>query len=204
MRRPRLRHRRVVRAERHRRVVLAELVVCLCELARRLPASIGVSGLPASIGVSGPSAWLAGGTAVPVVVRDGLIGAADEQLRAGAGGAVVRRPVQRRPPARRGGHGRHRRHHQPSPTTRRTAPTAKGAPAAVLGVHLGARVEQRCDGRAIVVDRRNDQRRPPIPANGVRSGRLKRGLEGPGILGIPPAAYPAQQSATTASVKRRS
>jgi hypothetical protein len=37
----------------------------------------------------------------------------------------------------------------------------------------------------------------------LRSGRLKRGLEGPGILAIPPAAYPAQQSATTAGVKRR-
>jgi hypothetical protein len=36
-----------------------------------------------------------------------------------------------------------------------------------------------------------------------RSGRLERCLEGPGILGIPPAAYPAKQSATTAGVKRR-
>ena len=86
MRRPRL---------RHRRVVLAELVVFLCELARRFPAPIGVCG---------PSAWLVGGTAVPLLVRDALIGAADEQLRAGADGAVVRRMVQRCPPTGRGGH----------------------------------------------------------------------------------------------------
>jgi hypothetical protein len=46
-----------------------------------------------------------GGTALPVVVCDALIGAADEQLRAGADAPVGRRIVQRCRPAGRGGHG---------------------------------------------------------------------------------------------------
>jgi hypothetical protein len=85
MRRPRLRYCCVVRTE---------LVAFLCELARRLPAPIVVR---TSRGCGRHSA--------PVVVRDALIGAADEQLRAGASAAVTRRKVQRRPPAGRGGHG---------------------------------------------------------------------------------------------------
>jgi hypothetical protein len=56
--------------------------------------------------VCSQSVWLVGGTALPAVVHDGLIGAADEQLRADAEEAVGRRPVQRCRPAGQGGHGR--------------------------------------------------------------------------------------------------
>ena len=107
---------------------------------------------------------------LPAAVRDGLIGAAGEQLRGNADEAVVRRIVQRCVPAGRGGHGCHRRHRRRPPTTRRTAPTANGAPVVVLGVHVGKRAEQRCDGRAIVIHRRIDQRRLSTPAHGGAGG----------------------------------
>ena len=112
-RRPHLRHRRVVRGE---------LSVILCPLARRFPAPIRADS------VRGPSGVDARGTALPAVVRDGPVGAADEQRHGGFGVAVGRRVVQRCPPAGRGGHGRiggtigHRR------PPRRTAPTAKPHP----------------------------------------------------------------------------
>ena len=54
---------------------------------------------------------------LPVIVRDGLVGAADEQRHGGFGGASPRRIVQRCQPAGRGGHGCHRRHRRPLPTT---------------------------------------------------------------------------------------
>jgi hypothetical protein len=52
------------------------------------------------------------GTALPEDVRDGLVGAADEQRHGGFGAAAVRRPVQRCPPAGR------RRRSRPPPTNR--------------------------------------------------------------------------------------
>jgi hypothetical protein len=100
---------------RHRCVVRPELVAFFCEVARRSPAPIGC----AAVGVA------VGGTALPVVVRDALVGAAGEQLRGDVDEAVGCRMVQRCPPAGRGGHGRigvtigHRR------PPRRTAPPAK-------------------------------------------------------------------------------
>ncbi len=75
-RRPHLRHRRVVRGE---------LVEMLCVLARRSPAPIRADSLGGPVGVA------LGGTALPLVVRDGLVGAADEQRRGGFGAAVLRR-----------------------------------------------------------------------------------------------------------------
>jgi hypothetical protein len=83
---------------------------------------------PCTDRVCGPSARLVAGMALPVTVRDALIGAADEQLRGDVDAADDRRNVQRRPPAGRGGHGCHRRHRRPPPTTRRTAPAAKAHP----------------------------------------------------------------------------
>ena len=87
VRRPHLRHRRVVRGER--------VVAILCPLARRSPAPIRADS------VRGPSGVDARGAALPVVVRDGLVGAADEQRHGGFGGAVDRRKVQRCGPAGR-------------------------------------------------------------------------------------------------------
>ncbi len=97
-RRPHLRHRRVVRGE---------LVVHLCLLARRFPAPIRADSVCGPVGVA------LGSTALPVIVRDGVVGAADEQRHGGFGVAVVRRKVQRCVPA-----GRRRRNRQSRrPTT---------------------------------------------------------------------------------------
>jgi hypothetical protein len=69
-----------------------------------------------------------GSTALPVIVRDGLVGAADEQRHGGFGVAVVRRPVQRRPPA-----GRRRRNRQKRrPTTPPDGPRGRAHPKMVL------------------------------------------------------------------------
>ena len=87
-RRPHLRHRRVVRGE---------LVVRLCILARREPAPIRADS------VRGPvrRRCIRGGAALPVLVRDGRVGAADEQRHGGFGAALVCRNVQRCGPAGR-------------------------------------------------------------------------------------------------------
>ena len=95
---------------RHRRIVLGELVAFLCDLARRLPAPIGAIGVRCRLAV--------GGTALPAVVRDDLVGAADEQPHGGVGAAVVRRHVQRCFPARRT---RRIGDQRPPPTTPRRA-----------------------------------------------------------------------------------
>jgi hypothetical protein len=79
---------------RHRRVVLGELVVLLCILARRSPAPIRADSV-------GGRRRGCGWHSVPGVVRDGLVGAADKQRHGGFGAAVERRPVQRCPPAGR-------------------------------------------------------------------------------------------------------
>ena len=49
----------------------------------------------------GPVTVAVGSTALPLVVRDGLVGAADEQRHGGFGAALIRRNVQRREPAGR-------------------------------------------------------------------------------------------------------
>ncbi len=65
-----------------------------------------------------------GSTALPVVVRDGLVGAADEQQHGGFGVAVVRRIVQRCAPAGR------RRRNRPSrrPTRSPDGPRGRAHP----------------------------------------------------------------------------
>ncbi len=54
----------------------------------------------------------------------------------------------------------------------RHAPNApqKGAPAGVLGVHIGARAEQRRDDRVVVIERRPHQRCHSRPAHGGAGG----------------------------------
>jgi hypothetical protein len=139
---------------RHRRVVCAELVALFCDLARRSPAPIGVR----------PSAWLWAAWRYPSfsVMRSS----------APPTSSSAATPMQPLTAARcsavhlRTGRARlHRRHHRPPPTTAQDS-NAKGAPAAVLGVHVGAGAEQRCDDRAIAIGRRNHQRRHSIPAHG--------------------------------------
>ncbi len=108
-RRPHLRHRRVVRGE---------LVGMLCPLARRFPAPIRAdSGC-------GPVRVALGGTALPVVGRDGLVGAADEQRHGGFGVAVLRRTVQRCGPAGR----RRRNRHSRRPTRSPDGPRGRAHP----------------------------------------------------------------------------
>ena len=108
VRRPHLRHRRVVRGE---------LVATLCDLARRSPAPIRADS------VRGPSGVDAGGAALPVVVRDGPVGAAGEQRHGGFGAAVDRRPVQRCGPA-----GRRRRSRSAADRPPPDGPPAKAHP----------------------------------------------------------------------------
>jgi hypothetical protein len=50
-------------------------------------------------------------------------------------------------------------HHRPPPTNAPDSAAGKGAPHEAFGVHVGARAEQRCDDRAIVIDHRFHQRR---------------------------------------------
>jgi hypothetical protein len=53
---------------------------------------------------------------------------------------------------------------RPQPT--RPGRATEGAPAAVFSVHVGAHVDERFDDSAIVIDRRNHQRRGSTPAHG--------------------------------------
>jgi hypothetical protein len=148
MRRPHLRHRRVVHGE---------LVASLCELARRSPAPIRADSVGGPVGVA------LGSTALPAIVRGGLVGAADEQRHGGFGVAVARRKVQRCVPAGP----RRRNRHSRRPTTPPDGPRGMGAPAVVvLGVQVGARDDELLDDRVMVVGCRKHQGGGPIPAHG--------------------------------------
>ena len=122
-RRPHLRHRRVVRGEPVECLCPSHgvLVAILCELARRPPAPIRADS------ARGPVGRRSG--RLPVVVRDGLVGAADEQRHGGFGGAVDRRIVQRCGPAGR----RRRKARSASPSAaadqrRRNGPRGRAHP----------------------------------------------------------------------------
>ncbi len=81
-----------------------------------------------------------GGTALPAVVRDGLVGAADEQRHGGFGVAVVRRKVQRRVPA-----GRRKRNRQSRrPTTPPDGPRGRAHPLPLFLVLRSARATASC------------------------------------------------------------
>jgi hypothetical protein len=82
-----------------------------------------------------------GGTALPIVVRDGLVGAADEQRHDGFGEAAGRRNVQRRAPAGR----RRRNRHSRRPTTPPDGPRGRAHPVPFLHlVFRSARATTSC------------------------------------------------------------
>jgi hypothetical protein len=88
---------------RHRGVELGKLVTvaCFCVIARRLPAPIEPM-------LCGCLPLGCGRHSVPVVVRDGLVGPADEQRNGAVSGETIassRRMVQRCVPAGHSGHG---------------------------------------------------------------------------------------------------
>jgi hypothetical protein len=76
-----------------------------------------------------------GGTSLPVVVRDGLVGAADEQHHGGFGAAPARRIVQRCAPAGR----RRRNRHSRRPTTSPDGPRGRAHPLCLFLVFRSAR-----------------------------------------------------------------
>jgi hypothetical protein len=88
-----------------------------------------------------------------VVVLDGPVGAAQQQLRDGCGLAIVRGKVQRRVPARPTAAGT-----RPGALNGRFAASANGAPVAVPGVHVGVGIDEQSDDSAIAVARRPMQR----------------------------------------------
>jgi hypothetical protein len=87
-----------------------------------------------------PVGVAAGGTALPVVVRDGPVGAADEQRHGGFGVAVARRNVQRCGPA-----GRRRRNRQSRrPTRSPDGPRGRAHPLLLFLVFTSARAPTSC------------------------------------------------------------
>ena len=64
----------------------------------------------------------------------------------------------------------------------RFAASANGAPAVILGVHVGAGIDERSDHSAIAAIRRPVQRGPAIAVHG-----------GAGVMGWAPRGYPSTQ-----------
>ena len=129
-----------------------------------------------------------GSKALPGVVRDGPVGAADEQRHGGFGVAVERRIVQRRGPA-----GRRRRNRQSRrPTRSPDGAEGKGAPAAAaLGVQVGARDDELLDDRVMAVFRRHHQGGAPKPAHGGAWRRGRAPISGYPSHRVRAAAHPS-------------
>jgi hypothetical protein len=123
------------------RLVLRELPIPFRVLLRSHPARARL--LRVSVSAVRRSA------ALPVDALDGPVGAAQQQLRDACGIAIARGPVQRRVPARPTAAG-----DSAGALNGRFAASANGAPAAVLGVHVGVGNDERSDHSAIAVVRR--------------------------------------------------